>query len=385
MGKVIKAMDSEILGTNLNADDEAHWALIVQLLPACNSTLQLKLLEELPSFRALIDGHQVIADSALNQQLQRLRQQYRRGGWQSQYKEIGRTLAAADAQVIPITSDHYPPQLQQIAKPPPLLYLRGSVESLHLPQLAVVGSRRMTKGGENHARSWATYLAANGFTITSGLALGIDGAAHRGALEAPNGKTIAVMATGIDRRYPARHSQLAEQLVERGGALVSEFPPGTQPRPAHFPQRNRIISGLSLGVLVVEAAVKSGSLITAKYALEQNREVFAIPGSINNPQSRGCHQLIKQGATLVESVDEIVDELHGPLGALREQTTQAQPSEALPELSVEEAQLLELIGYDPIIIDDILSPWPMDKLSQLLVSLELKGIVSNQHGSYQRL
>jgi DNA processing protein len=243
----------------------------------------------------------------------------------------------------------------------------------------------MTKGGENHARSWATYLAANGFTITSGLALGIDGAAHRGALESPDGKTIAVMATGIDKRYPARHVQLAEQIVQRGGALVTEFPPGTQPRPAHFPQRNRIISGLSLGVLVVEAAVKSGSLITAKYALEQNREVFAIPGSINNPQSKGCHQLIKQGATLVESVDEIVHELHGPLGALREQVTSPELSEPLPDVSDEEEQLLALMGYDPILIDDICSPWPMDKLSQLLVSLELKGLVTSQQGYFCRI
>ncbi|MGB1159152.1 MAG: DNA-processing protein DprA [Porticoccaceae bacterium] len=378
-------MDSEILNPNLNSDDEAHWGLITQLLPECNSALQLKLLGELHSFCALLDGQQTMTDNALDQQLQRLRQQYRRGDWQSQYTAINRALTAADAQVIPITGEDYPPQLQQIAKPPPLLYLRGSLESLHLPQLAVVGSRRMTKGGENHARSWATYLAANGFTITSGLALGIDGAAHRGALESPNGKTIAVMATGIDRRYPARHVQLAEQIVQRGGALVTEFPPGTQPRPSHFPQRNRIISGLSLGVLVVEAAVKSGSLITAKYALEQNREVFAIPGSINNPQSKGCHQLIKQGATLVESVDEIVHELHGPLGALREQVPSPELSEPLPELSDEEAQLLAQMGYDPILIDDICSPWPMDKLSQLLVSLELKGVISNQQGYFQRM
>lgn len=378
-------MDSHTLKPDLNADDEAHWGLITQLLPECNSGLQLKLLGELHSFRALLDGKKTMADSALDQQLHCLRQQYRRGDWQSQYNEISRALTATDARVIPITSEDYPPQLQQITKPPPLLYLRGSLESLHLPQLAIVGSRRMTKGGENHARSWATYLAANGFTITSGLALGIDGAAHCGALESPNGKTIAVMATGIDKRYPARHVQLAEQIVQCGGALITEFPPGTQPRPAHFPQRNRIISGLSLGVLVVEAAVKSGSLITAKYALEQNREVFAIPGSINNPQSKGCHQLIKQGATLVESVDEIVHELHGPLGGLREQVTSPELSEPLPDVSDEEEQLLALMGYDPILIDDICSPWPMDKLSQLLVSLELKGVISNQQGYFCRI
>jgi DNA processing protein len=193
------------------------------------------------------------------------------------------------------------------------------------------------------------------------------------------------MATGIEHIYPARNTQLADQIIDGGGALVTEFPPGTQPRPAHFPQRNRIISGLSLGVLVVEAAVKSGSLITAKYALEQNREVFAIPGSINNPQSKGCHQLIKQGATLVESVTDIVDELRGPLGVLSEQLAKAEPVRQLPELSLEETKLLELMGYDPILIDDIHSPWSMEQLSQLLVSLEIKGVISNQQGYYQRL
>ena len=193
------------------------------------------------------------------------------------------------------------------------------------------------------------------------------------------------MATGIEHIYPARNAQLAEQIIDSGGALVTEFSPGTQPRPAHFPQRNRIISGLSLGVLVVEAAVKSGSLITARYALEQNREVFAIPGSINNPQSKGCHQLIKQGATLVESVTDIVDELHGPLGALSKQFAKAEPVKQLPELSLEETKLLDLMGYDPILIDDIHSPWPMEQLSQLLVSLEIKGAISNQHGYFQRL
>jgi DNA processing protein len=165
----------------------------------------------------------------------------------------------------------------------------GNSDRLHLPQIAIVGSRRMTRGGESNALQWAQYLAEAGFTITSGLALGVDGAAHRGALQASQavGTTIAVMATGIDQIYPYRHRQLADQILQADGALITEFAPGSEPVAARFPQRNRIISGLSLGVLVVEAALKSGSLITARYAMEQGREVFAIPGSIHNPQSRG--------------------------------------------------------------------------------------------------
>ena len=371
-------------------DDEGYWALIAQSIPELTSKLQYDLLESLGDFRTVFDSNDQTTDEVANKQLQFIRKKYHKGVWQNSVRDIIKTLSAIGAKVLPITHPDYPTQLKQITKPPILLYIRGELNCLHLPQIAVVGSRRMTAGGDNHARSWANYLAQHGFTITSGLALGIDASAHRGALKggalhAERGKTIAVMATGIEHIYPSRNAQLAEQIIDSGGTLVTEFSPGTQPRPAHFPQRNRIISGLSLGVLVVEAAVKSGSLITARYALEQNREVFAIPGSINNPQSKGCHQLIKQGATLVESVTEIVDELHGPLGALSEQLAKAESVKQSPELSPEETELLELMGYDPILIDDIHSPWPMEQLSQLLVSLEIKGVITNQLGFYQRL
>ena len=374
----------------MHRDDEGYWALIAQSIPELTSKLQYNLLERLGDFRTVFDSNDQTPDDEVNKQLQFIRKKYHRGKWQTVVRDIIKTLSAIGANVLPITDAGYPTQLKQISKPPILLYVRGDLNCLHLPQIAVVGSRRMTAGGDNHARSWANYLAQHGFTITSGLALGIDASAHRGALkggalQAERGKTIAVMATGIEHIYPARNAQLAEQIIDSGGALVTEFSPGTQPRPAHFPQRNRIISGLSLGVLVVEAAVKSGSLITARCALEQNREVFAIPGSINNPQSKGCHQLIKQGATLVESVTEIVDELHGPLGALSEQLAKAEPVKQSPELSPEETELLELMGYDPILIDDIHSPWPTDQLSQLLVSLEIKGVISNQQGYFQRM
>jgi len=377
----------------VNNHDEAHWALIAQSLEECAPSLQLKLLDCLHNYRQIFDSDEQIADPALNQQLQLVREKYRNGLWQPRVEQINQTVTEHHAQIVPITSSEYPQQLQQIAKPPPLLYIRGNRNCLYLPQLAIVGSRRMTRGGEMTAHAWAKNLADSGFTITSGLAMGIDACAHRGALAAQQGTTVAVMATGIDCIYPSRHSQLAQQIIDKGGALITEFAPETAPRPAHFPQRNRIISGLSLGVLVVEAAIKSGSLITAKYALEQNREVFSIPGSINNPQSKGCHQLIKQGACLVESTAEIVAEIAGPLAsygekykelcALSTDNTQS-PSAPPVALTDEESQLLEMLGFDPILVDQLNTPWPMEKLSQLLVSLELKEVIINEQGYFQR-
>ena len=198
----------------------------------------------------------------------------------------------------------YPPLLREIADPPLLLYVIGRREALASPQLAIVGSRNPSPMGRENAQAFAKSLAGAGLAITSGLALGVDGAAHRGALAA-GGHTIAVTGTGLDRVYPARHRELAHAIAARG-ALVSEFPLGTSPRPENFPRRNRLISGLSLGTLVVEAALQSGSLITARLAAEQGREVFAIPGSIHAPQARGCHALIRQGAKLVETAQDIV-------------------------------------------------------------------------------
>ena len=195
----------------------------------------------------------------------------------------------------------YPALLAELPDAPPLLFVAGDPTLLERPQLAVVGSRRASRNGLDNARAFSRSLAGAGFVITSGLALGIDGAAHQGALDA-NGKTVAVLGTGIERLYPQRHLSLAKQIVEHGGALVSELPLDCPPQASNFPRRNRIISGLSLGVLVVEASPSSGSLITARLAAEQGREVYAIPGSIHHPGARGCHQLIRQGAALVESV-----------------------------------------------------------------------------------
>ena len=213
--------------------------------------------------------------------------------------------------IITLFDEAYPAQLKQLPDAPPILYVRGDPDYLKQPQLAVVGTRNPTAVGRKTAREFASHLSNAGITITSGLASGIDGASHEGALQGLAG-TIAVVAHGLDIVYPAQHQKLAQRITEHG-AVISEMPVGTQPQRGLFPRRNRLISALALGTLVVEAAFKSGSLITAKYALEQNREVFAIPGSIHNPMARGCHQLIRQGAKLVETAGDILEELCIPL------------------------------------------------------------------------
>lgn len=373
----------------LNRQGEAQWALIAQILKPCTSRLQLALIDELGSFSQIFESQESIENPVLNQQLKIVRRSYHSGRWQQKAEKIEQILKQYQTKIVPITSDDYPPQLKQIPQPPPLLYIRGNHNCLQMPQIAIVGSRRMTRGAEIIAHSWAKSIATSGFTITSGMAIGIDSYAHRGALEAMRGISIGVVATGIDRIYPSRNSLLAEQIIEKGGALVTEFFPGTPPLPAHFPQRNRIISGLSLGVLVVEAAINSGSLITARHALEQNREVFAIPGSINSPQSRGCHQLIKQGACLVQTTAELVEELAGPLARYGEKYKYLNnaPETQHPsiELSDEESQLLEKIGYQQILIDELDTPWSMDKLLQLLIALELKGVIVSEQGYFKRI
>ena len=203
--------------------------------------------------------------------------------------------------------DDFPDLLARIPDPPERLHVVGDVEALHLPAIAIVGSRNPTEGGRQNAFAFARHLSRAGFCIVSGLALGIDTAAHEGALEG-GGKTVAFLGHGMDRIYPPQNIELARSIAARG-AVCTEFPPGSAPRREHFPQRNRLISGLSLGTLVVEAAKRSGSLISARLAAEQGREIFAIPGSIHNPMARGCHQLIRQGAKLVESADDILCEL----------------------------------------------------------------------------
>ena len=276
----------------------------------------------------------------------------------------------------------YPISLKEISDPPPVLFVKGQLDLLEQPQIAMVGSRNPSSVGVKIAIEFAQALAQAGFVITSGMALGIDAASHQGALNA-GGYTIAVAGTGLDRVYPACHKQLATDIVAQG-ALVSEFPPGTSAKAGHFPRRNRIISGLCQGLLVVEAAAKSGSLITARMALEQNREVFAIPGSIHNPLARGCNALIRQGAKLVETAEDIFEELgqynqvYNSIDAQINQTT----------LDLEQQNLLKLVPYSPITVDNLVqeSGYSVEVVSSMLLVLELQGyIAAAAGGSYYRI
>ncbi len=320
-------------------------------------------------------------------------------------------LKAADIHhIITIQCDEYPELLKRISDPPPLLYVHGKLSLLKDPQIAIVGSRNPTQGGTNNAYEFAKHLGQTGFCITSGLALGIDGNAHNGALEV-NAPTIAVTATGIDRVYPAKHREMAHRIADNG-AIVTEFPIGTQPKASNFPRRNRIISGLSYGTLVVEAAQQSGSLITARLAMEQNREVFAIPGSIHNPLARGCHQLIRQGAKLVETAQDILEEMatvidvsehpddlqissntstNRPTSVENRIKTNSNPAntENLDSSPNDDQQIiLKEMGFDPISIDQLIVRTGIDtaSLSASLLMLELQNLIaSNGGGTYTRL
>lgn len=289
-------------------------------------------------------------------------------------------LAEADQRHVLVLGDaRYPTDLLQMADPPLLLYVTGQLSALQHPQrLAIVGSRNPTPQGQANARQFAHALGQAGVCVVSGLALGVDGAAHEGALDA-GAPTIAVVGTGLDRVYPKRHLALAHRIAEHG-ALVSEYPLGTPPLAPNFPRRNRIIAGLAQGTLVVEAAVQSGSLITARLAAEQGREVFAIPGSIHAPQSRGCHALIRQGAKLVESAQDILEELRvpDPFAAPRTPSASAAPAD----------DLLEAMGYDPVSLDALQARTGLDTatLQARLLELELDGEVSRMPGGLlQRL
>ena len=294
-------------------------------------------------------------------------------------------LEAPDHHLITYPDPRYPALLRETHDPPPALFLQGDPALLSSPQLAIVGSRNPSPGGRETAWEFARSLATAGITITSGLATGIDGAAHEGAL-AGGGETVAVTGTGLDRVYPAQQRELAHRIAEQG-ALVTEFPPGTPPLAANFPRRNRIISGLSLGTLVVEAALRSGSLITARLAAEQGREVFAIPGSIHNPLARGCHALIRQGAKLIETTGDIMEELAPLLGSLAFPAISGDEApitdaEGSIKLDPEYLRLLEQIGFDPVTVDQLVerSGLTATSVSSMLLLLELEGHVSSAPG-----
>ena len=301
---------------------------------------------------------------------------------------IAPTLAWLDDDnnhIVTLADDDYPQALLNIPDPPLLLYVKGRVDLLNRTALAVVGSRNATPQGIGNAEAFAKTLSDAGLCIISGMAHGIDAAAHRGALRGQGknpGSSIAIVGTGLDKVYPAANRELAHALAQQG-ALVSEFPLGTPPLSANFPRRNRLISGMSAGCLVVEASLQSGSLITARLALEQGREVFAIPGSIHSPQSKGCHTLLKQGAKLVETAQDILEELNGLLVSRvfsrAEQGTEVQRTDPA---------LLDHLGFDPVDANtlSVRCGLTIAELSAMLLTLELEGRVSTLPGGlYQRI
>lgn len=323
------------------------------------------------------------------------------------YRALPANAAEPDWRWLEASSQHhiltpenvcYPTLLKRIRTAPPLLFALGDPTLLNDPQIAMVGSRNPTQGGKENARAFAAHLASNGLTVTSGLAVGIDAYSQEAALDA-GGHTLSVIGNGLDIIYPLRNRKLAERIAAQG-CIVSEFPIGTPAHPQHFPRRNRIISGMSFGVLVVEAALQSGTLVTARHAMEQGREVFAIPGSIHNPLARGCHHLIRQGAKLVETANDILEEIAPQLNVWLQQDKAAAPTQGKLPLSGAEAlqpidtfdpeyaQVLDALGYEPLPIDRIIlnTGLTAEEVSSILLMLELHGLVAACGGGhYMRL
>ena len=387
--------------------------LVIQRLPGTAAATMQKLYAKFGSAAAILEAPSAELQQVLNAEAINEFENYRNRGirckaGQRAQKDL-EWLQQHSIKLLTIEDDDYPPLLKEVHYAPPLLMVDGDIKILTENQMAIVGSRKASPAGLEHARRFAHELVDCGFVITSGLAMGVDHAAHEGALQAGNSNerksTIAVIATGLDLCYPSRHEKITQEIRENG-AIISEFPLGTAPIKENFPRRNRIISGLSQGVLVVEAEEKSGSLITARYAIEQNREVFAIPGSINNPGSRGCHYLIRQGAHLTESVDDILRELCHPLAQqpLGFDTTQVDDT---PDVSMlkrsqqqtkmmttgkelletEEIDLLKFLDESSISIDHLArrASKPVNIILSLLMSLEIKGWVENAGDGYRKI
>jgi DNA processing protein len=366
--------------------EDARLCLLLQALPGFDDAARSRLLLHCGSPGSLLAGGPALwLDAGLSPaQAGELEQTLLHGSRSFDIDAQLASLARAGAGVLPLSDARYPPLLRAIHDPPPLLYVRGDPALLCRPQLAVVGSRRASPAGLRAAAAIAAEAVAAGLVITSGLARGIDGAAHQGALDC-GGESIAVVATGIDRVYPAQHRRLADELA-RAGCLVSEFPPGVPPLQSNFPRRNRIISGLSLGVLVVEAALPSGSLITARTALEQGREVFALPWSIYHAGGAGCLYLIRDGAKMVQAIGDVLEEL-GPMYALQQDLPLGRPTgPATPELSDRQRRVLALVGYERVSVDELsrLSALPVATVLAELSFLEMEGAVCRAEGGYIR-
>jgi DNA processing protein len=372
-----------------------YW-LAINRIPGVGSSTINKALACVPDLAFLFnEPSSVLLDAGIPP---RLIERLNNPDWAAVDKELKWLESNSTHHIMNLVEAAYPPLLKQIASAPPVLFIRGDPNILSQTQLAIVGTRTPSQKGKEIAFEFAAQLAKTEWIVTSGLALGIDAACHQGALAA-QGKTIAVLGTGVDQIYPKQHATLADQILNEGGALVSEFSMGTQPKPEHFPRRNRLISGLSLGTLVIEAALRSGSLITAKYALEQNREVFAIPGSIHNPLSRGCHHLIRQGAKLVETVEDILEELRmlgtrsvmpapkaAPNKTAKKQNTQATPVVQPINLDTAHQNLLGHIDYDATPIDVLVkrTGLTIPVLSNQLLFLEMERVIESTATGYYR-
>ena len=379
-------------------DDLSYWLALHKASGIGPATFS-QLFDHYPNPRLLFDTPEALQQLDLAPaQKSAVQKAIHKPDWKAVEQEL-LWAEATENHILLLTQTDYPELLKQIHSPPPLLFIKGQVSVLNEIQLAMVGSRNPSIDGHETAWQFAHHLAQHGMVITSGMALGIDAQSHYGALKA-QGKSIAVAGTGLDRIYPARHKELAWQLIEHG-AIVSEYPLGTGPMKYNFPQRNRIISGLSVGTLVVEAAQKSGSLITAYSALEQAREVFAIPGSIHNPLSRGCHQLIKSGAKLVETAEDILEELASLMFASQINTNNSAAGSHSTNISIDSAnkshkkiqsidpllpkiqqKILKNLGYNPISVDvlTIRSGLSVAEINANLVLLEVEDYIQSHPG-----
>ncbi len=353
-------------------DEAAAWCALLRAPNIGCQTLN-PLVERAGSARALLDRPPGGLTTRLYDYL-------RTPDWEGAEQDM-RWLAQPDNHLLTLTDPNYPPRLRAIPNPPTALFLRGDPNLLGLPQLAIVGSRHPSPGGTRNAHDFAAHLAGAGLVISSGLAIGIDAKAHQGALHA-NGLTLAVTGTGLDRVYPAKNRDLAHEIAENG-VLVSEFPIGTPPLPGNFPRRNRILAALAIGTLVVEAATQSGSLITARLAAENGREVFAIPGSIHNPLARGCHALIRDGAKLVETGDHVLEEIAGLLDPAAHPPSPPPAAAGFSdELDPQHRQLLDALGFDPTTTNELVARtgFPVAEVSSILLLLEMQGHVSSAPG-----
>ncbi len=368
---------------NAEALTPVHYWLAVKLIPRLATPKKLLLVDKFGLVN-LFDKTADFSSSGLTKpQITAITQP----NWQKINKIIADS-ARYQIETIPFDDEQYPKLLKQIYDPPLVLFARGNLALLNQPQIAIVGSRNASKAGRESALQLSEKLAEH-FVITSGMALGIDAYAHRSALQS-GGYTIAVVATGLDITYPARHKKLQKDILQNNGLILSEFFPGVAPKPGHFPKRNRLISGLSLGVLVVEASLKSGSLITARCALEQGREVFAVPSSIYNQQAKGCHWLIKQGAKLVEEFNDIVEELQNfSLDSLNLSRNKEKDNSTVKSEKQDLCNdpMLASVGYETTPVDMVVSrsKLPIDVVLTRLTVLELRGLVSAVPGGYLKL